>query len=238
MATKAINNLPVQDIIEWDVPNWSQLITYWQPALEQLPRDSKILAIGERNGGLSLWLALMGFHVVCTDIDDISERAQQLHLKYNVADKVEYKIFDIVNDQWQPGEFDIIIAKSVIGGLKSERSDAATRSFSVQQKAVDNIYQLLKPGGLFFSAENMLGNIMTRLMRKAGKRSSGWRYLAYNELQQLFSRYTLVQTKTFGILPTFFSLLVYNRTAYFINKYILQFLPAGTKYIAFTIAQK
>lgn len=233
-----MNNLPVQDIIEWDVPNWSQLIKYWQPVLDQLPRDSKVLAIGERNGGLSLWLALMGFQVVCTDIDDISVQAKQLHSKYNVSGKVEYKTFDVVNDRWQEAQFDIVIAKSVIGGLKSERSDASTRSFSVQQKAIDNIYQLLKPGGVFFSAENMQGNIMTRFMRKAGKRSTGWRYMSYKELQQLFSSYTLVQIKTFGILPTFFSRVVYNRIAYFINKYTLWFLPSGTKYIAFTIARK
>lgn len=218
--------------------NWSQLINYWQPVLEKLPRSSKVLAIGERNGGLSLWLALMGFQVICTDINDIAEQAKQLHTRYNVADKIEYKTFDVVNDTWPAEQFDIIIAKSVIGGVKSIRSDASSRTFKTQQQAVDNIHSMLKTDGYFFSAENMQGGIITRLYRKLGNRTSGWRYLTYSELQILFSHFAIVQTKTFGILPTLFSFRVYNRIAFWINKYVLFFLPSRTKYIAFTIARK
>ncbi|MCB9044848.1 MAG: class I SAM-dependent methyltransferase [Chitinophagales bacterium] len=238
MKDSSTNNLPVQDIIEWDILNWSQLMAYWQPVLEQLPRDSKVLAIGERNGGLSLWLALMGYHVTCTDIDDITSTAGQLHARYNVSNKIEYRKLDIVNDKWPDEQYDIIIAKSVIGGVKAQRDNAGSRSFEVQRQAVNNILNMLKPGGYFLSAENMMGGWLTRSVRGVGKRASGWRYISYSELKELFNAFSLVQTKTFGILPTFFSRRVYNTTAYFLNRYLLDILSPATKYVAFTIARK
>ena len=128
MAGRATNDFPVQDIIEWDVRNWAQLLHYWQPVLEQLPRDSRVLAIGERNGGLSLWLALMGFHVTCTDITDVAASARPLHEKYGVQNLIEYRQLDIVNDEWQEEQFDIIIGKSVIGGVKPTRGRSSCRS--------------------------------------------------------------------------------------------------------------
>ncbi len=141
--------LPVKDIIEWDIPNWERLINYWTPIVEQLPRNARILAIGERNGGLSLWLALMGFHVECTDRENPEPSASQLHRKYNVGDKVSYKALDIVHTDLPDNTYDLVIAKSVIGGLKADPRDGSTRSFEVQQKAVNNIHRLLFTKRLF-----------------------------------------------------------------------------------------
>lgn len=234
---KGKTDFPIQDIIRWDVLNWSELMDHWMSILEQLPRNSKVLAIGEREGGLSLWLALMGFDVVCTDITDVSSTAGSLHARYNVADKITYKTLDIVNDEWPAQQFDLIIAKSIIGGLKAQRNNAATRNREVQQKAVHNIYSLLKPGGYFLSAENMSGNMLTRLLR--GKSANkGWLHLEYAGIPTLFAPFSLVQIKTFGILPTFFPGKPVNAAMYLLNKYVLSFLPAGSRYIAFVAARK
>lgn len=232
-----MNKLPLNDIIEWDVLNWSRLISYWQPVLQGIPHNSKVLAIGERNGGLSLWLALQGFDVVCSDIKEPTQKAIDLHRKYNVANKITYQQLDIVNDSIIPDSYDVIIAKSVIGGLKEKPSDAATRNFSVQQKAVHNIHTLLKPGGYFFSAENLTGNFLTRTARQRSGKNHGWRYLHYKELHTLFQRYDVVKIKTFGILPTFFQSGIMNETMYAFNR-LLNVLPHREKYIAFTQAQK
>ncbi len=238
MAGRATNDFPVQDIIEWDVLNWSRLMHYWQPVLEQLPRDSKVLAIGERNGGLSLWLALMGFHVTCTDITDIATSASALHKKYGVSDRIEYKQLDIVNDEWPQEQFDIIIGKSVIGGVKPTRGRSSSRNFEALEQAMQHIHRLLKPGGYFFSAENLQGGILNRFMRSRLKGSKGWYYLSLPELDKLFGSFSLVQTKTFGILPTFFSNKAVNHTMYLINSCLQPFLSSGSKYIAFTMARK
>jgi SAM-dependent methyltransferase len=238
LAGRATNDFPVQDIIEWDVRNWSQLMHYWLPVLEQLPRDSKVLAIGERNGGLSLWLALMGFHVTCTDITDIAASASALHKKHGVTDRIEYKRLDIVNDEWPQEQFDVIIGKSVIGGVKPTRGRSSSRNFEALEQAMQHIHRLLKPGGYFFSAENLQGGILNRYMRHRLKGSKGWYYLSLSELDKLFGPFSLVQTKTFGILPTFFSNKAVNNTMYMINRCLQPLLPLGSKYIAFTVARK
>lgn len=238
MADRATNDFPVQDIIEWDVRNWSRLMHYWCPVLEQLPHDSKVLAIGERNGGLSLWLALMGFHVTCTDITDVASSATPLHEKYGVHDRIEYRQLDIVNDEWEAEQFDIIIGKSVIGGVKPTRGRSSSRNFEALEQAMHNIHRLLKPGGYFFSAENLQGGMLNRYMRQRLKGGKGWYYLSLSELKGLFSPFNLVQIKTFGILPTFFSSKAVNMFMYFINHSLQPILPDSSKYIAFTIARK
>lgn len=238
MTAETTRQLPINDIIEWDVLNWSQLLHYWQPILSELPRNSKILAVGERNGGLSLWLALLGFDVVCTDMKPVTEKAIALHKKYNVAHKIEYRQLDILDTGYDREQYDIVMAKSVIGGLKANKHKSRTRNFEVQKRAVDNIYTMLKPGGFFLSAENLKGGKFTRYARKIRKKDKGWRHLGYNELSELYKSFPIVQIKTFGILPTFFSQKVSNYCMYFINRYILFFIPQHSRYISFVVAQK
>lgn len=236
MAVKT--DFPVQDIIRWDVLNWSRLIDEWLPLLEQLPKNCKVLAIGEREGGLSLWLALMGFDVLCTDFKDIAPIASPLHQQYGVADKIQYATLDIVNDQWPAEQFDLIIAKSVIGGLKGIRSRSSSRSVEAQQQGLHNIYRQLKPGGYLLCAENMHGSRLRALLRNRGRKKPGWRHLTYRELPHLFAAFSLVQIKTFGILPTFFSGKLLNSIAYYINVCLSPLLPAGSGYIGFITARK
>ncbi len=232
-----MKKLPLNDIIEWDVLNWSRLVKYWIPTLHTFPADAKVLAVGERNGGLSLWLALMGFKVDCTDIKEPSEKAISRHKKYRVSDKITYRQLDIVNDSPIPDTYDLVIAKSVIGGLKSNPSDAGTRNFSTQQKAVSNIYAQLKKDGYFLSAENLTGNFLHKYARLNKQKDKGWRYLHYKEIPVLFQPFKVVKTKTFGILPTSFRSGLLNETLFTFNK-LLDFLPPQEKYIAFTTAQK
>jgi SAM-dependent methyltransferase len=228
--------LPVQDIIEWDVLNWAQLIRHWTPVLAKLPRNSKVLAIGERNGGLSAWMALQGFQVVCTD-REYPSGAKLLHDKLGVSEKIEYRELDIVHCAWQPEEFDVIIAKSVIGGLKDNPADRTTRSFTVQQKAIGNIYALLKKGGYFFSAENMEGGLLIKKYRALGGKDRGWRYLHPGELSTLYGIFETIDFKAFGIVPTLFRYNFLNVFSFGLNK-CLDFLPVRYKYIIFVTAAK
>lgn len=238
MAGNLVNNIPRKDVIEWDVLNWSRLVAYWQPVIEKLPRNARVLAIGERRGGLSLWLASLGFSVECTDIADHFHEARTLHHKHGLEKQISYRLLDIVNECPGAETYDIIIAKSVLGGLKMDRSDAATRTKTAQIQAIENIQRSLKPGGYFFSAENMEGGRLVQLMRSLSGKTRGWQHLAYKDLTTLFSPFRIVETKTFGILPTLFPYSWLNSIMYFLNKYVLFILPVGNRYIAFTTAQK
>lgn len=230
--------LPVVDIIEWDVLNWSQLIRFWSPVIDQLPQNSDILAIGERNGGLTTWLALLGHNVVCTDREFPTKKAEEDHSSLGLTKKVTYASLDIVNSDWAPNSFDLVIGKSVIGGLKAAPADRTTRNFGVQQKAVNNVHALLKNGGYFLSAENMQGSVLVQQYRKYRNRERGWRYLSWSELPSLYERFHLKQVRSFGILPTNFNSRFVNQVCYLANRYILTILPKEYKYISFVVAQK
>ncbi len=233
-----MKELPIKDIIEWDVLNWSEIIKEWTPIVEALPRGSKVLAVGERDGGLSLWLALLGFNVTCTDRIGPTEAAGKQHQKYGVADKISYGELDIVNCDWEGEQYDLIVIKSVIGGVMAVYGDQNTRNFDVQKRAVDNMHHLLKKGGVLLSVENMKGNILMHLMRKVKGKHVGWHHFTWEEIGLLYSSFGDVTTKAFGVLPTLFPSSLINNIAYFFNKYLLQFLPAKTKYIAITTARK
>ena len=78
----------LRDAIQWDVRSWSRALPVWQRAVEKLPRPAKALGIGEREGGLSLWLALQGIDVVCTDLKPLPDATRALHERYGVSERI------------------------------------------------------------------------------------------------------------------------------------------------------
>ena len=228
----------IADIIEWDILNWSQLIPYWEPILKKLPADSKVLAFGERNGGLSLWLALNGFNVVCTDRVGPTNAAIEMHKKYKVADKISYGSFDVVNSPVENNKYDLIIAKSVLGGIKSDYKNSTTRNADTRNNAAKNIYDLLKPGGYFLFAENMKGSKLLHQIRKLLGKQKGWYYFNFKDIENLFKIFSNVEIRSFGVIPTTSHNRFFNRLAFVLNKYCLCLLPAGYRYIAFIQGQK
>ena len=44
------------DIIQWDVKNWKNALSFWEAHFDIRP-GMKVLALGEREGGLSLYFA-------------------------------------------------------------------------------------------------------------------------------------------------------------------------------------
>lgn len=226
-----------QDIIEWDVPNWAEALSFWQPVIDKLPKDSKILAIGERGGGLSLWLALQGFHVVCSDRTLPLSQAMTLHQKYKVSDKITYRGLDIFHID-EAEVYDLVLMKSVIGGLKLQYHDAASRNAAAQHQAIYNIHALLKPGGYLLTADNLEGSFAMRYLRARLQKNKGWHYFTPAGMELLFAPFSDVSIRYFGVFPTKFAVAACNSLFFFFNKYLLNCLPASSKYIAFTIARK
>ena len=112
----------MQDVIEWDIKNWWRAISFWEEVYPmQDLSGKKVLDIGGRNGGLSLYFALKGADVICSDIrEDGFAKARELHKKYNVQQKVTYEAIDATNIPYKE-YFDIICFKSVLGGGRTER---------------------------------------------------------------------------------------------------------------------
>ncbi len=232
--------MPVDAIIEWDVRNWSRCLSFWIPALARLDRETaRVLALGERNGGVSLWFALQGFHVICSDFGGPTAKAQSLHREFGVSSLVNYADIDVFAIPFQDASFDIVACKSVIGGLKKEHKDAATRTLANQALAVSEIHRVLKPGGRFVGAENLSGSWMHRLTRRAARGGRvGWRHFKRRELLDLFAEFEAVDMECFGFLGTRNKHFGLDKLTGFADAMLSPMLPKDWLYIAFVRAKK
>jgi len=240
LTTAGQTGLPIADIIGWDVANWSGCLAYWQPWLPPVASDVRVLVLGERNGGISLWFALLGYNVRCTDIQRPGAAVQKLHEMWNVASRVTYAAVDVFRMPWPAEHFDVVACKSVIGGLKLEYTNALTRSLENQKLAVEEIRRVLKPGGVFLGAENLTGTWPHRVLRNircGGK--LGWRHLTVSEITWLFDHYSCSEQRSWGFCgtgwPPFPGL---NWACAHADGFLSRLLPGTWLYISFIRARR
>lgn len=227
----------MKDIVEWDVSNWSRALEFWEIVPEiniQLPPRTrqKALDVGGRNGGLSLYWALKGYDVTCSDITDNFDKAKMLHAKYGVS--CEYKNLNILELDEQ-NTYDVITFKSVLGGVGRDNG------YDRQEKMIENIYSALKPGGRLVFVENLKASVMhSFLRRKFRKWGQSWRYPTLDEIKELTAKFSSVSYKTVG----FFGCLAKGPIAVmsgafdFIDKTIDSTIPDESRYIVSCIAKK
>lgn len=235
------SGLPLlKDIIEWDVRNWSRCLDFWGPIVHTIaPASARVLTIGERNGGISLWFALQGYQVICSDRGGPTQQARGLHQKHRVADLITYADVNVFSIPYENCSFDIVACKSVIGGLKLVYKDATTRTLDNQSRAVAEIHRVIKPGGAFLGAENLRGTMLHRLFRSKVKHGRvGWRHLSAKEITQLFDAFELVEQRPYGFLGSRFTTFGLDRLTAAIDSCVCPFLPAQWQYISFIRAKK
>lgn len=130
----------LRDIVEWDIPNWSAALSYWERHTGHCLASARVLEIGGRHGGLSLAMALKGAWVVCTDIAGPTDKALRKHTAYQVTDRICYAYVDALRIPYREC-FDVVLFKSVLGGIG--RADQREK----QAQAVSEMFLALKPGG-------------------------------------------------------------------------------------------
>ncbi len=203
------------------------------------PMSSKVLALGERNGGIALWFAMRGFRVICSDLGGPTALAKLLHTEFGVASRVTYADVDVFSIPFPDESFDIVACKSVIGGLKKEHKKASTRTLDNQAAAVREILRVLKPGGCFLGAENLTGSRAHRVMRSATKGPVlGWRYPSRGELEDLFSGFASIDIEAFGFFGTRTTTFGIDVVTAFLDRVLSPLVPRNWLYIAFLRAQK
>lgn len=188
------SRLPIEDIFEWDIVNWAPAIDFWECELGGDLNDAKAREVGARNGGLSLWLALRGAEVICSDIKGPTDGAREKHSRYGVADRVTYQSVDALHIPYE-NQFDIVAFKSMLGGIRGRHGDEA------HIRVINQIYKSLKPGGCVVFAENLEASYLHRLMRERYVNwSSGWKYLNIEEVGGIFRGFSRFSFKTSGFL--------------------------------------
>ncbi len=189
----------IKAITEWDIKNWWRAIKFWEDTHQfNNMEGKKVLDIGGRNGGLSLYWALKGAEVTCSDISESSlEIAKKLHKKYGLDKEIHYEIIDATKIPYE-GAFDIICFKSVLGGVGYDDN------FASQKQMIDNIYKALSRNGKLCFCENLTASPMHQYARKKFTNwGSRWRYINYEEIAILTSKFSKVETESFGFLGVF-----------------------------------
>lgn len=224
----------LEDIIEWDIRHWSKSLNYWRHKTSVSLENSNGLEIGSRNGGLSLWLAAHGCKVICSDVEGPTERARELHQKHGVSDRIEYNAINATQIPYEDDCFDIVVFKSVLGGIGANDNQPA------QVKALKEMYRVLKPGGELFFAENLTASPMHRLLRKRFVSwGNAWRYVSIQEMKELLEDFSKTEYFSTG----FFSNLGRNEKqrnllAAIDDLLINHLVPEQWKYILIGVAKK
>jgi ubiquinone/menaquinone biosynthesis C-methylase UbiE len=224
------STLPWQEIIEWDIENWSYAPKFWLANTSlDLPKRLA-LDLGSRGGGLSLFLALNGLQVVCSDLNEPGDNAKKLHQKHNVSSLVSYAAVNATSIPYPDLYFDVVVFKSVLGALQT---------YLNQTKMMQEIYRVLKPGGELWFAENLVASPLHMLTRKLFIGwSKRWRYLTKKEIIELCRPFRQLNCVFYGFLAAFGRNEPQRKLLGKIDKALDRVIPSNWKYIIFGLAQK
>ena len=219
-------------IIQWDIKTWGRAIPYWEAAVDWQGVES-CLELGGREGGLSLWTALKGKKTVCSDLEDVQLTAEKLHGGYQIGNLIRYEDIDATRIPYE-NEFDIILFKSIMGGI------GRNGNIAQQQAAFDQIYKALKPGGSLLFAENLTGSWLHRQLRKLFVRWGGsWRYVSLGEMDAFLSKFSSYELKTTGVVAAFGQGEAQRNLLASLDEAVFNTLcPSSMHYICYGIATK
>ena len=219
------------DIFGWDIENWSHALKYWE---NHIPDKDTLncLELGARSGGPSLWLSLNGHMVKCSDLSKPGNDAKLLHEKYDVSDKIEYMAVDALNIPFE-NQFDVIIFKSIIGGVSRDGQDY-NKPLVFQQ-----IKKALKPQGVLLFAENLKGSMIHQLGRRLFRRwGASWNYMTRKELEYCLEIFEAYEIKSNGFLSAFSSRKFTSRVLIGLDKLLKPVIPFSWKYVVYGHAIK
>lgn len=227
-----MNSRLIEDIVEWDIKNWSKALDYWSKNAKVDSGELDCLELGGRRGGPSLWLAMQGNNVICSDLESPEEQAKPLHEKYKCEDLVVYESINATDIPYE-NRFDIVIFKSILGGISGNGQN------ELKKKTIDEIYKSLKPGGKLLFAENLESSGLHRFMRKKFVNwGSRWNYLKYSEINHVFDSFEVKNFETAGFFGAFGRTEKQRKFLSFFDEIFKFIIPKSKRYIVFGIAEK
>lgn len=223
----------MKSYIEWDVQIWSDTIYYWRSELKKYKfvKNKLALEIGGRRGGLSFFLANeFKCNTICSDLHNPKLTAKPLHASYNSKLCISYEEQNCLNLTYSDKSFDVVIFKSVLGALGSSE---------LQQQAINEMWRVLKPGGILCFAENLRSTIVHQNLRKwINPWGRYWYYPSIDEFEAYLSDFSVVNIKSTG----FTSLFVRNEKIKLLTSFLdrkIQFaLPNNWNYVIYGTALK
>ncbi len=220
------------DIIEWDVCTWSHALDFWIQKSSSDFSSAKVLELGSRNGGLSLWMALQGAEVVCSDLEGPTKTAREKHERYGVAHRIQYERIDATRIPYK-NTFDIVMFKSILGDIGSGGRK------ELQRRAVEEMYNALKPGGELMFAENLVASPGHKFMRRNfvswGK---VWRYVTIEEVKNFMNIFSSFDYMTTGFWAAFGRSERQREILAMLDRVFVPLIPENWRYVIIGIARK
>lgn len=221
----------IKDIIAWDISTWKSAIYLWDRLFPEMS-GKLVLDIGARDGGLSLYFALKGCNVVCSEMHSPNEKALRLHEDYRVSDRISYKMIDATAIDCSENCFDFVCMKSVMPSI-------GYGGRANQQKAMREIYRVLKPGGSLLFAENLAA---TRVHTYFRSRFTNWgdkvRYIHLAELPEMLSDFSTVRFTAHGFLAVFGRSEMQRSILHMLDRVIQPLISDYAKYLVVGCATK
>lgn len=221
-------------IIEWDVINWENALNLWQNELNRMSSGGKLdcLELGGRSGGLSLWLAMNGHSVICSDLENPKNVATKLHDQYTFSGEINYEAVNALEIPFS-NQFDAVAFKSILGGISRDGRD------ELNKKTIDEIYKSLKPGGVLFFAENLESSWLHRVARKYFvKWGSNWNYLKYKDVPAIFSTFDHLTYQTVGFFAAFGRTEKQRQLLGKFDRFVKVIIPKSKRYVVYGVARK
>lgn len=186
-------DVSLAEFIEWDVRNWSASLDYWKKHSRQDLSQCSALEIGSGYGGLSIWMAMQGARVTCSDVNGPLDEAVNKHVAKGVSNLFKYESLDATDIPYT-NKFDVVFFKSMLGAINSRE---------LQAKAISEMHKALKPGGELFFAENLTASAMHKYFRRRFvKWGKLWRYVSIEEMNEFLSPFSTVSTCAVGFAGT------------------------------------
>ncbi|OCQ54644.1 hypothetical protein Ppb6_00141 [Photorhabdus australis subsp. thailandensis] len=230
---KNISRSTLNDIIEWDINGWSKCLFFWLSKGKINLENARVLEIGSHNGGLSLWAALNGANVICSDLGGPNKKAYQKHKDYNLSDSITYKNINALDIPYE-NELDIVLSKSVIGGI------GRNNNIENQEIAISEIYKSLKKGGEYWFAENLLASPIHKILRsKFIQWGDEWRYVTIDDMNDFLNQFSSVEYITTGFISCFGRTEKQRKILSFFDRFLFsKIVPKKWNYIIIGVAKK
>ena len=222
-----------RDICQWDVGNWSRALDFWNRELPGSWDGLSALELGAGRGGLSLYLALRGCRVTCTDMKSPEENARPHHAKHDCASRITYTAADATAIPVSDAAFDFVAFKSLLGTVGRREGKAG------QQKLFDEIRRVLKPGGVLLFAENLKGaSFHSFCRRKFVPWGGDWRYVTIAEIGEFLHDYSNIRHRAFGVLALFGRTEWQRAILHYADRFLSPLVPVRSRYLVYGVAKK
>jgi SAM-dependent methyltransferase len=223
--------------LEWDVSSWRPVLRSWADFIDRhfTEKPLKGLEIGARNGGVTLFFAeRVPGTIYCTDVKN-PEAAKTLHQKFSLKSNIVYEEYNMLRPKYESNTFDYIVFKSLLGVIGKDQIG----DFENQIFAIEEIYRMLKPGGVLFFAENLKASFLHQWSRKIFIAwGNKWRYVSLAEMNNFLNPFSKKEIKTTGFLTAFTKFEKLKPAVHLIDKIIHPAIPASCHYISYGYAIK